>query len=850
MLTKPLVNRTPTERTELSIGSRSLSTTSPISDDENRDTGNYVFELEMFGLPQYVRDDYNFLIEIQDMIFQDWNPKDQTIKEDRVVFYMDKPVFLTDIHNINLHIRDIFEALQEDGEEETIPYVRAMSLSTKKIQSVNFGSSPISTAAKVSNFSKTKSPYEESKYSLTNTNTFKRSRDNNESRVSLDESDYDRPCPRTISISCGSPVSSLSNEMLDCQNDTQPSVIDHAPVAVYKSNWVAPISWTPNLSATSPPHLANYLNTPQKQKEGGIKVSSNLLGDLNYLESCRPIPEHTNIEKIIYPKITLQPLRYHYKTFSIIKFVLMVLAGLVMLPILFFLDLCPKGASKFYVEPMRKINETLIGLPRSTRRSLYIEKIKGHFKLRFLLGTVYFVIWLAGFSYGIWCCLFLHGDYIWIENVRPCAYCVVDALFPLWLFMSSWGMVSFWVAFSKTIENNPGLSELKGVKLFVRVDGFKIASFDAYTFLKKRALRHQKQKLIDKRRTRKRFCRRIRLSFIYTRWLAALLALFFASIPLIMRVVGFHPSASANLLVSIGVVWSVVNMYVVSSFIVSAKSKLMFLLLEWTKDITALLSAQYSKKRKLHWVILNSRENIIAWSELQSLVYKKTLVEIYRVEVLLVALALLAMFLLTSLFVILLHPSQVGWLTGLSVPIPWSDCHSNIKCLKEHWIFYALVCQIVFVIIATLHFPIQFLVHAHVLNRLWKRQSKELIKQRFIILQASGLKPDYLRKTSWVNDDVMKCFATSATIAPYSDRVSINGKNREASSFASFTHIDDTNHSCLVPSNLLGALIELHKETPKSVYIWCIDTTNQVGYKIVFLVILIFLPSILFSFIT
>merc|ERR550534_3216953 len=157
-----------------------------------------------------------------------------------------------------------------------------------------------------------------------------------------------------------------------------------------------------------------------------------------------------------------------------------------------------------------------------------------------------------------------------------------------------------------------------------------------------------------------------------------------------MRVNGFHNSYGSEVLVSIGVVWSFVNMYIVFNFILSAKSRLMILLLEWTRDITALLSAQYSRERELHWVLLNTRENIVAWSELRSIVYKKTIVEIYRVEVLLIGLTFLAVVLLMFLTTVLLYPSLAGWIMGLLVLTPASSKQVHSEWLNEEEIFYAV----------------------------------------------------------------------------------------------------------------------------------------------------------------
>merc|ERR1719233_628443 len=91
---------------------------------------------------------------------------------------------------------------------------------------------------------------------------------------------------------------------------------------------------------------------------------------------------------------------------------------------------------------------------------------------------------------------------------------------------------------------------------------------------------------------------------------------------------------------------------------------------EWTKDITALLNDQCSEDRGINFtILLDTRQNIIAWSELRNMVYKKTIVEIWRVEALLIALTMFA-FLLLLFLTTFLSWSQTtslnGWLVFTS----------------------------------------------------------------------------------------------------------------------------------------------------------------------------------------
>merc|ERR1719461_892644 len=96
--------------------------------------------------------------------------------------------------------------------------------------------------------------------------------------------------------------------------------------------------------------------------------------------------------------------------------------------------------------------------------------------------------------YMVCCHLFFHGKLGKIYPVEDTdvnnSVCLIDALFPYSLFLGSWVIVSFWIAFSKSVVNSPSLRDLQGIKLYVKREGQVIANFDAYVFLKKRAFRH------------------------------------------------------------------------------------------------------------------------------------------------------------------------------------------------------------------------------------------------------------------------------------------------------------------------------------------------------------------------
>jgi len=814
MLTKSLIEREADEEipNDSSL-STSSSTPSYTGKDQSVAPGGYTYHLEIIDFPQYVREDPNFLDELGNMIFKDWNLRDKTVCGDRVEFVMDNPVKLTYLPSINQHIRDIFETLKEDGEDERIPYVRPVLDRAAKPRSNSY---ILATTSEIMTIQGSKSTKFDERRSHTNYFMMKDSIGKNQP----DKSDSKAMHFRATTASNTLPLSAkfIDFNQVYSLPDTLPEAKESSAVPSWKKYWDIPNQYQKHLSGQSAPAK-----------------------DFGY------IPQRVHVDNVVYPKITVEPLRYHYHSCRIIKFLFTVLAGVILLPLLIFLELCPKRWPNFYAEPMRKINETLLDLPMETRRTSHFKSIGSNAVCTAVAGALYLVLWLSGFFYSFECYWFFNDktSQIWpmSETGKPCADCVVDVLFPMVLFFSSWVIVSFWVWFSKTIENNPRLSALQDVKLFVYEDGFEIASFDIYAFLKKRAFRHLKLTLIDKQKYRKRCWRKALFGFIYTRYYAVMLGLLFSSIPLLMRVRGIPSSWGAIVLVSVAVIWSFVNMYVVSAFLTSAKSGYVLLLLEWTRDITALLSIQYSKERELPWVFLNTPENIIAWFELRSMVYKKTIVEIYRVEVLLIVLTLIELVFLMFLVIVICCPSQARSFLW-RIFIPCSDWKERMKHLSSDKIFYALLAQIVFVIVAILLCLIQFLWYSHTLSHLWQQQSTELTIQRLIILQNASLPVGFSRGDT---QEVVNQLLPPEKLISRSNRT-INTENSNAGCGSSDRN--DNSYDHYLVCNLLSTIIDLHDKTSTSVHICGINTSKNIGYKITFLFILICLPSIMINNLT
>jgi len=320
-------------------------------------------------------------------------------------------------------------------------------------------------------------------------------------------------------------------------------------------------------------------------------------------------------------------------------------------------------------------------------------------------------------------------------------------------------------------------------------------------------------------------CRKVKLTFFYTNWLALLISLILSSIPLITGLTG----SETSLITIFGVVLNFVNMYIAAAFILSAKPELRLLYTEWTEDITALLSKQYSKDRDINFVLLlDTRQNIIAWSELRNMVYKKTLVEIYRVEFLLIALTMFEYLLLLFLTNFLFW-SQASWLNGWLVLTSWPRGKSSSQWSIDNKLVLLILSQFLIVVIATLRFLIQFITHSNVLSRLWTRQSQELTKQRFLFLHNIHEPVGYVPKSSSVYEHEAKRMVASGTI-------NTGYPTQESSS--------DRNNVSLVPSYLLNALIDMQNDGPTSVHLLCFNTKHCIVLKIICFLMLTFLPSL------
>jgi len=260
-------------------------------------------------------------------------------------------------------------------------------------------------------------------------------------------------------------------------------------------------------------------------------------------------------------------------------------------------------------------------------------------------------------------------------------------------------------------------------------------------------------------------------------------------------------------------------MYVAAAFILSAKLELMMLYTEWTKDINALLNKQDSKDRDINFILrLDTRQNIIAWSELRSMVYKKTMVEIYRVEALLIALTIFA-FLLLLFLTTFLSWSQASSLNGWLVFTTWSSRKSNSQLLTDNKLVLLILSQVLIVVIATLYFLIQFMIQSNILSRTWTRQSQELTRQRFLFLKDINEPVGYLSRRSGASDD--------------------EAKRKEPETEHSFASTPS-----LVPSYMLTALIDMQNDSLTSVRLFCFNTTHCITLKIICFIMLCLLPSL------
>merc|ERR1719233_1239029 len=214
------------------------------------------------------------------------------------------------------------------------------------------------------------------------------------------------------------------------------------------------------------------------------------------------------------------------------------------------------------------------------------------------------------------------------------------------------------------------------------------------------------------------------------------------------------------------------------------------------------------------------------------MVYKKTIVEIYRVEVLLIVLTLIELVFLMFLVIVIRCPTQARSFLWRIFSLG-SDQPDRMKQLANDKIFYALLGQFVFVMVAILLCLIQFLWYSHTLSRLWQQQSTDLTTQRLIILQNASLPVDFSRRGD--TKEVVNQLLPPEKIKSSSHRT-INVENSN-SRFGSFDRNDDYNDRYLV-CNLLSAIVDLHDKTSTSVHICGINTSNNIGYKITFLFIL------------